>query len=101
MRVLVAVLDGVAAFFDVEIQTPPIFAGDTFDSPRITTQEGEHAQRLLGCAEVAVEPAGITGSSAHDAAMFVVLSLDQVALAARPRRRARLTGPRDRVALAA
>src|SRR5437016_14589111 len=81
MRVLVAVLDGVAALFDVEIQTPPIDTRYTLDSPRIAAQEGQHTQRFLGCAEVTVEPAGIARGRAHDAARLVVLSLDQIALA--------------------
>src|SRR2546426_513343 len=101
MRVLVTVLDGVAALFDVEIQTPPIDTRYTLDSPRIAAQEGQHTQRFLGCAEVTVKPAGIARRRAHDAARLVVLSLDQFALAVRPRRRPRLARPRDGVALAA
>src|SRR5207253_8915642 len=101
MRVPVTVLDGVAALFHVETQTPPIDTRYTLDSPRIAAQEGQHTQRFLGCAEVTVKPAGIARRRAHDAARLVVLSLDQFALAVRPRRRPRLARPRDGVALAA
>src|SRR5207237_7314400 len=48
MRVLVAVLDGIAALFDVEIQTPPIDTRYTLDSPSIAAQQGQHTQRSLG-----------------------------------------------------
>ena len=67
MRVLVAVLDGVAALFDVEIQTPPIYTRGTLHSPRIAAQEGQHAQRFFRCAIVTVEPAGVAGGRAEDA----------------------------------
>src|SRR5262245_6375373 len=101
MGVLVTVLDGVAALLDVEIQTPPIYSGNTLDSPGVAAQKGQHTQRFLGCAEVTVEPAGISRGRAYDAARLVVLSLDRFALAVRPRRRPHLAGPRDGVALAA
>src|SRR6267142_6206442 len=101
MRVLVTVLDGVAALFDVEIQTAPIYTRHTLDAPGIAAQEGQHAQRFLRCAKVTVEPAGIARSSAHDAASLVVLSLHQFALAVRPGRRPRLARQRDGVTLAA
>src|SRR4030095_3088592 len=73
MRVLVTVLDGVAALLYVEIQTPPIYSRDTLNSFRIAAEEGQHTQRFLGCAKVTVEPAGIARGSAHDAARLVVL----------------------------
>src|SRR4029450_6029812 len=94
VRVLVTVLDGVAALFDVEIQTPPIYTRQTLDSPRIAAQEGQHTQGFFRCAKVTVEPAGIARGRAHDAASLVVLSLDQIALAVRPRRCPRLARPR-------
>src|SRR6185503_20372577 len=101
MRVLVAVLDGVAAFFDVEVQTPPIHSGDAFDPLWIAAEKRQHAQRFLGRAEVTVEPAGIAGGRADDAAGPVVLPLDQLALAVFPGRCPCFAGPREGVALAA
>src|SRR5262245_1237910 len=101
IRVLVTVFDGVTALFDVEIQTPPIYSRDTLDPSGIAAQEGQHTQRFFGCAKVTVEPAGIARGSAHNAARLVVLSLDQFALAVRPRRCPRLARPRDGVPLPA
>src|SRR4029077_5702047 len=101
MRVLVTIFDGVAALFDVQIQTAPIYTRKTLDSPGIATQEGKHTQGFLGCAKVTVEPAGVARGRAHDAARLVILSLHQSALAVRPGRRPRLARPRDGVALAA
>src|SRR3972149_3971796 len=64
LRVLVAVLDGVAAFFDVDVQTPRLFTRCALNPPRKAAQEGQHAQGLLRCPEVAVEPAGIARGGA-------------------------------------
>ena len=66
MRILVAVLDGVAALFDVEIQTAPIYAGYTLDSSGIAAQKGQHTQGFFRCAIVAVEPAGVPGGRTED-----------------------------------
>src|SRR5258705_12634575 len=99
MRVLVTVFDGVAALFNIEIQTSPIDTRHTLDSPWIAAQESEHAQRFFRRAIVAVKPSRIARSRAHDTASFVVLSLDQFTLTVLPRRRPRLAGPSDGVAL--
>src|SRR6185503_9093912 len=101
VRVLVAVLDGVAAFFDVEVQTPPVYPRNTLDSLGITAKKSQHTQGFLGCAEVTVEPAGVARRRAHDAAGLVILPLNQLALAVFPGRRPCFAGPREGVALAA